>query len=410
MMGTVLTSGVHFGTIPNCGNKPSLFLPGAETLSSAFNFAPRYKKVTTREGQHLTVETTCELYLPDGTFVGEGTSMCSTYESKYRYRGGSRLCPACGKDAIINGKEEYGGGYICYAKKGGCGAKFRKGDKSIEGQSLTRVENEDLADQWNTVVKMGAKRAFVHAVRTATGTADVFTQDLEDFRDSYGIVIDAEVLPAISDRKEEQPTGMNSDDKLRRDEPGPEPPAVNGWTLEYQGQYTSLVQTVMFKLFKGTSIEEKYQEEADKWDKRRKSDPPEKVIPALEKRIASLKAAMEKASAPTTSEPKPDPVPPSQPSTESAIPGFQRESDYVQEEGTPSYADAAKTAFQSAALRFENQYRAQGLTDPQGLTKQMIAHVKAKVVFGKLPDETQDERRMMLAQALGSEANKLKIP
>jgi hypothetical protein len=34
-------------------------------------------------------------------------------------------CPKCGKDAIIKGKEEYGGGYLCFKKKGGCGAKFK---------------------------------------------------------------------------------------------------------------------------------------------------------------------------------------------------------------------------------------------------------------------------------------------
>lgn len=35
------------------------------------------------------------------------------------------VCPTCGKDSIIKGKEEYGGGYVCYKKKGGCGAKFK---------------------------------------------------------------------------------------------------------------------------------------------------------------------------------------------------------------------------------------------------------------------------------------------
>jgi hypothetical protein len=33
------------------------------------------------------------------------------------------LCPVCGKDAIIQGKPEYGGGWLCYKAKGGCGWK-----------------------------------------------------------------------------------------------------------------------------------------------------------------------------------------------------------------------------------------------------------------------------------------------
>ena len=36
------------------------------------------------------------------------------------------LCPHCGADAIIRGREEYGGGWLCFKKKGGCGAKFEQ--------------------------------------------------------------------------------------------------------------------------------------------------------------------------------------------------------------------------------------------------------------------------------------------
>ena len=34
------------------------------------------------------------------------------------------LCPECGQPAIIKGKEEWGGGWVCWKKEGGCGAKF----------------------------------------------------------------------------------------------------------------------------------------------------------------------------------------------------------------------------------------------------------------------------------------------
>ncbi len=33
-------------------------------------------------------------------------------------------CPKCGKDAIIKGQEQYGGGWTCWKKRDGCGAKF----------------------------------------------------------------------------------------------------------------------------------------------------------------------------------------------------------------------------------------------------------------------------------------------
>ena len=38
---------------------------------------------------------------------------------------GETRCPSCGKaGAIIKGKDEYGGGWVCFIKKKGCGAKF----------------------------------------------------------------------------------------------------------------------------------------------------------------------------------------------------------------------------------------------------------------------------------------------
>lgn len=39
----------------------------------------------------------------------------------------SAICPACGKDAIIKGKAEWGGGWVCFKKKGGCGLKWPEG-------------------------------------------------------------------------------------------------------------------------------------------------------------------------------------------------------------------------------------------------------------------------------------------
>ena len=43
-----------------------------------------------------------------------------------------------------------------------------------------KVENDNPADCYNTVLKMAKKRALVDAVLTATAASDIFTQDLED--------------------------------------------------------------------------------------------------------------------------------------------------------------------------------------------------------------------------------------
>ena len=83
-------------------------------------------------------------------------------------------------ETIIKGKEQYGGGWLCYLKKGGCGEKYETEDKRITDQVIGKVENPDIADIYNTVKKMAKKRAFVDAMLTATAASDCFTQDIEE--------------------------------------------------------------------------------------------------------------------------------------------------------------------------------------------------------------------------------------
>jgi hypothetical protein len=52
------------------------------------------------------------------------------------------LCPNCGKDAVIKGKPEYGGGWLCYSKKGGCGAKFT----DEEWESISTPQSIQMQD------------------------------------------------------------------------------------------------------------------------------------------------------------------------------------------------------------------------------------------------------------------------
>lgn len=176
VMSNVMSEGEHFGTIPGCGEKKVLLKSGAEKLGMTFRLKPTFH-VEEREfsGQHREYRVTCTL--TDGT---QGVGTCSTLESKYRYRAGERKCPKCGKATIIAGKAEYGGGFLCFAKKGGCGAKFTADDKAITGQTVGKTEHDNPADFWNTCLKMGKKRAHVDAIITATACSDIFTQDVEE--------------------------------------------------------------------------------------------------------------------------------------------------------------------------------------------------------------------------------------
>lgn len=181
VMESVMQEGVHYGTIPGV-SKPSLLKAGAEKLGLTFRLAPEFA-VTRSDlpNGHREFEVTCTLRnIPTGAVVGQGVGSCSTMESKYRYRTAAITCPHCGKDTVIKGKEQYGGGWLCYKKKGGCGAKWPDGAPVIEQQQTGRVDNPDIADTYNTVLKMAKKRAHVDAMLTATAASDILTQDVED--------------------------------------------------------------------------------------------------------------------------------------------------------------------------------------------------------------------------------------
>lgn len=184
----VMTEGEDYGKIPGGQQKPVLLKPGAEKLSSIFGLAPRYVVESevedwmgTNHGGEpfFSYRYRCQLYRAD-RFMGEAIGSCNSWETKYRWRNATRKCPECGIEAIIAGKAEYGGGWLCFKKKSGCGAKFAANDERIQGQDVGKIPNPDVADQVNTFQKMAQKRALVAAVLVVTNCSDAFTQDLED--------------------------------------------------------------------------------------------------------------------------------------------------------------------------------------------------------------------------------------
>lgn len=195
VMDRVMKKDKHYGTIPGCGDKPTLFKAGAEVLATTFMLAPRFVVEIERfpEG-HREYRVACIMrHVPSGMDLGEGLGSCSTMESKYRWRKGGRSCPTCHvSGSIIKGKAEYGG-WVCFVKKSGCGAKFADDAAEIVGQAASdRVENPDIANEYNTVLKIAKKRAQVDATLTVTGASDVLTQDLEDLPKRNDDAVDAE--------------------------------------------------------------------------------------------------------------------------------------------------------------------------------------------------------------------------
>lgn len=216
----------HYGIIPGCV-KPSLLKPGAEKLGMMFRLSPAYT-ITRREHSngHLEFEVMCRLtHIKTLEVWGEGVGSCSTLETKFRYRKAEQTCPKCGKPTIIKGKKEYGGGWICFAKKGGCGAKFQDGDKDIENQNMGRVEHDNPADYYNTVLKMAKKRAQVDAILTATAASDIFTQDVEEMVDNGVITITEQPSPKGNIPTPPLKTKPTIKERIESGDPGPtEPP------------------------------------------------------------------------------------------------------------------------------------------------------------------------------------------
>ena len=210
VMRKLMREGEHYGRIPGCGDKPTLLKPGAEKLNAAFGLAPTFA-IERRDlpNGHREYEIVCTLVsIGTGVAVGQGVGSCSTMESRYRWRKGERTCPDCGQPAIIRGRADYGGGWLCFAKKGGCGSKWPDGAAAIEAQPAGRVENPDIADTYNTVLKIAKKRAQVDATLTAVGASDLLTQDLEDMgagdRD-LNDHRDARDVPAQREAREQRP-------------------------------------------------------------------------------------------------------------------------------------------------------------------------------------------------------------
>jgi hypothetical protein len=187
IMQRIMVRDVHYGIIPGC-KKPSLYQAGAEKLCLAFRLKPSYVVIPIDlPTGHREYTVTCTLtHIPTSRIFGEGIGSCSTMETKYRYRGEGRQCPKCGQPTIIKGRDDFGGGWLCYAKKGGCGVKFKDGDPEIEKQEGGKIENPDIADAYNTVIQIACKRAYVKATRSSTAASDIFTDTIGDPEDPQG--------------------------------------------------------------------------------------------------------------------------------------------------------------------------------------------------------------------------------
>lgn len=201
LMASCMSEGMHYGKIPGCGDKPTLLQPGAQKLTMMFGLADTYE--ISREdlpNGHREYTVKCLLVSKaTGLVQGSGVGLCSTMEKKYRYRNVSDFeitDQPIPQDARER-KQEY--------RKQGFGMKKVDGQWYwVKYMDSSQQENPDIADTYNTVLKMACKRALVAAVLNTLAVSDLFTQDVEDLGD-YAIDFNSAPKPAPSQPAPSQP-------------------------------------------------------------------------------------------------------------------------------------------------------------------------------------------------------------
>jgi hypothetical protein len=171
-----MVPGEDFMVIPGTGDKrPSLLQPGAQKLAEIYGLAHRFlelRDVEDWQAGFFYYSTRCVLTRrADGSFVGEGLGSANSKESKYGMRWvQGKDVPAWLDVATLPRKERP--------------SKYENG----KPYTVFGITNEDPYSIVNTLQKMAAKRAYVHAVLSVTRSSGLFTQDREDLPlDVYGV-------------------------------------------------------------------------------------------------------------------------------------------------------------------------------------------------------------------------------
>lgn len=193
VMREVLDENVHYGKVPGCGDKQCLYKAGAEKLAMTFCLTVSYDEtIIDLPNGHREVRIKSIVSNYAGEVIAEGVGSCSTMEKKYRYRTVRNDIPTTTRvpkefwNARNNELPENDLQAILCQEMGRDG---RWGTRKIDGQWMIvergddngqREENPDLADTYNTVLKMAKKRSHVDGIITATSTSDILTQDMEE--------------------------------------------------------------------------------------------------------------------------------------------------------------------------------------------------------------------------------------
>jgi hypothetical protein len=166
----IMVDGVDYGEIPGTSgggkdDKPrkSLLQPGAQKLEEVYGLTHTFEieKVEDFAKPFFHYSVRCVLRRGE-RYVGDGHGSCNSMEARYAYRW---VWP---NDVPVE-----------VDKSTLRTRTFRSRDKKREFVKY-KLPNDDIFSLVNTILKMGCKRALVHAVIGVTRSSGIFTQDVED--------------------------------------------------------------------------------------------------------------------------------------------------------------------------------------------------------------------------------------
>lgn len=158
----ILVNNHDYGTIPGCGDKPTLLKPGAEKILMAMGLTSTYELI-----EHT------EDFKDKGFFAY--TVKCVLHKN------GVKITEGLGH---ANSKEKKWAKEFVYEKDLDAGADKellkKKSFKSSNGTFYKYEVDADANSKANTILKMAKKRSQIDAVLTVASLSEIFTQDFDD--------------------------------------------------------------------------------------------------------------------------------------------------------------------------------------------------------------------------------------
>lgn len=200
VMEKIMKPDMHYGIIPGT-SKPTLYQAGAELISVAFRLVPTFTyELRELPNAHREYIFVVNMSTGGGQLVAQGFGSCSTMEEKYRWRIDATAAEPVGtgvpkaywdirdsklkleylRRLIGDDRGNFGVAKVLDMKVLPRGEKGGEWGVVRYPEKPAKVENENIADVYNTVGKIAYKRAYVSAAIKATAASDTFTQDVED--------------------------------------------------------------------------------------------------------------------------------------------------------------------------------------------------------------------------------------